>query len=245
MAITTGTLVVEDGNSVSRNLKTLNDSADTSVNPGHPLINSTGGFSTLPEGAGTATGALRVEIANNGTGKVGIDQTTPGTTNNVFLSAPRIVTGATTTRPNDTTTYAAGDLWANNTSAGSVTYPTIAAAIGNDVPGSILRVRLKKSGTVTTLATFRVHLYNVLPSVTNGDNGAWLSTHAGWLGMFDVPVIEAFSDATAGIGSPYTGSSVNFAPVSGTQNLYYLIEVRQAYVPVANEVLTPILELAQ
>ncbi|WP_020472367.1 hypothetical protein [Zavarzinella formosa] len=177
-------------------------------------------------------------------GKVGIDQTTPGTTNNVFLSTPRPVTGNTTTRPANTTAYASGQLVANSTTAGSVTYPTIAAAIGNDIPGTILRVGLKKSVAGSTGAIFRIRFYNSQPTVTNGDGGTYLTNTSGYLGFADVTITDVFTDSAMGYNSPYNGV-INFKPATGTQNLYYLIEARAAYTPGNGEVFTPILELAQ
>ncbi|WP_020471467.1 hypothetical protein [Zavarzinella formosa] len=176
-------------------------------------------------------------------GRIGIDQTTPGVTNLIYLPAPFIVAGATTTRPANTTAYAAGQLLANSTSAGSVTFPVIAAARANDMAGTILRLRLKKTGTTITQGIFRVHLYNSQPSVTNGDGAAWLTTSAGYLGAFDVTMTQAFSDGAIGIGTPVSGSGVAFTPAAGTQNLYYLIEARAAYVPVSGEVFTPYVEV--
>lgn len=137
--------------------------------------------------------------------------------NQLLAPVPTIVAGATTTRPANTTAYVAGQLLANSTTAGSVTYPTIAAARANDVAGTILRLRLKKSGTTLTNGIFRVHLYNVLPSVTNGDGATWLSTTAGYVGGFDVTMTQAFSDSAMGIGIPTAGYGVAFAPVSGTR----------------------------
>jgi len=180
---------------------------------------------------------------SNVVGKVGIDQTTPGTTNLVYLPAPLIVTGGTTTRPANTTAYVAGQLLANSTTAGSVTYPTIAAARANDQAGTILRLRLKKTGTTLTNGIFRVHLYNSQPTVTNGDGATWLTTTAGYVGAFDVTMTQAFSDSAMGIGVPSSGSGVAFAPATGTQNLYYLIEARAAYTPASAEVFTPYVEV--
>lgn len=50
---------------------------------------------TVATGHGTAAGALRVELPTDGTGKVGIDQTTPGTTNAV-VAIPASVSGTGT-----------------------------------------------------------------------------------------------------------------------------------------------------
>src|SRR5689334_10112995 len=68
------------------------------------------------------------------------------------------VAAASFTRPADTTAYASGDLVANNTSAGSVTPMTFAAARAADKGFMVRRARMKKSTTGTTGAQFRLHL---------------------------------------------------------------------------------------
>lgn len=163
--------------------------------------------------------------------------------------APTIVTGNTTTRPANTTAYAAYQLLANSTTAGSVTPATIAAAKGTNLTTTAVRCRLQKSGVAASgagsvaNAYFRIHFYNVLPTVTNGDGAAWLSTLAGWVGAFDITQMFLGSDYSAGIGTPVQGSTMAFSPVSGTSNLYYLIEAMAAYTPGSAEVFTPTLEL--
>jgi len=139
------------------------------------------------------------------------------------------------TRPANTTAYTFGDLVANNTTAGSVTPISVDAARAIDTVSSMIRCRLEKTGTSVTSAIFRVHFYNELPTVTNGDNGVWLSTQAGYVGSVDITVDKAFSDGAEGIGAPSAGSALIFAPVSGTTTLYALIEARAAYTPVSGE----------
>lgn len=157
-----------------------------------------------------------------------------------FISTP----SANFNRPADTTAYASGDLVANSTTAGSVvplSWTLARVAAGS---GMVRKARLKKSGTSVTNASFRLHLYSASPTVTNGDNGAWLSTHAGYLGSLDFTVDKAFSDAAAGNGAPVTGSEVNFSLASG-QTVYGLIEARGAYVPASGETFTVELECLQ
>jgi hypothetical protein len=161
-----------------------------------------------------------------------------------FDPSPRIFTGNTTTRPADTTQYAAADLVADSTTAGSVTYPTIQCARYADQPTTLLRMRLRKSGTVILNASFRVHLYNAQPTVSNGDNAAWLTNNvANYVGAFDVTISRAFTDGSIGFGFPVTGSVDITTPVSGQNYLFYLIEARAAYTPISGEVFTPILEV--
>lgn len=148
------------------------------------------------------------------------------------------------TRPADTTAYASGDLVANSTTAGSVVPVTLTVgrgASGSAATGIIRRLKLKKSTASTANASFRVHLYAASPTVTNGDNGAWLSIESTYLGAFDVTVDLAFSDAAVGVGAPVTGSDVAFT----TQAVYALVEARGAYTPGSAEVFTLTAEVLQ
>lgn len=150
---------------------------------------------------------------------------------------------ATFTRPADTTAYASGDLVANSTTAGSVVPLTF--NLGNTFPQNqfrLTRVRIYKTGTSAANASFRLHLYEASPTVTNGDNGAWLSNKfSGWLGNVDVTSMLAFSDGCAGTGSAVAGSELLVrATTSGP--LYGLLEARAAYTPASAEAFTVVLE---
>jgi hypothetical protein len=107
------------------------------------------------------------------------------------------------TRPADTTAYASGDLVANSTTVGSVVPLTFSPCTkGAGRSAQIRRVRISKTGTSITNTTVRVHLFNVLPTVsTNGDNGAiTIATGAaGYLGQVDVVINQAFTDGAAGL----------------------------------------------
>ena len=158
---------------------------------------------------------------------------------------PAVITGTAITRPADTLVYAVGDLLVSSTTAATVNAaPTTAAvAKANDQAFTMLKCRLKKSGTVTTNAIFRVHCYKSAPTVTNGDNGVWLSTESGYLGAFDITIDRAFSDASEGVGVPDKGSTISGTPATGTQTIYFLIEVRAAYTPSSAEVFTSYFEI--
>jgi hypothetical protein len=78
--------------------------------------------------------------------------------------------------------------------------------------------------------------------VTNGDNGAWLSTGvADYLGSVDVTCDRAFSDGAAGYGVPTTGSEINHT----SQSVFGLIEARATYTPANAEVFTVTIEELQ
>ena len=147
------------------------------------------------------------------------------------------------TRPVDTAVYASGDLVANSTTAGSVV--PLSWALGNSAGVAhfrMTRIRISKTGTSVSGATFRVHFYDALPAVTNGDNGVWLSTlAASYLGNIDVAVAYAMSDGAAGFGAAPAGSEMLIRAQSG-KTLYALMEARGAYTPASAEVFTVSIE---
>jgi hypothetical protein len=149
---------------------------------------------------------------------------------------------ASFTRPNNSTPYVVGQLVANNTAAGSVVPMSFAISRLAGKGGMIRRVRLRKNGTGITNASFRLHLYSVAPTPSNGDGGAWLTDQAGaYVGSMDVTCDRAFTDGASGNGVPNTGSEIIF-----TADTYYgLLEARAAYTPTAQEILTLLLEVVQ
>lgn len=149
------------------------------------------------------------------------------------------VVAASFTRPNDTTAYASGDLVANSTTNTEVTPMTF--NVGAGVAFKIWRAELLRSDTDVANASFRLHLYNDLPTVSNGDNSAWLSIEAGYQGFIDiVGTSPAFSDDAKAHGV-YVNNSV-FAPMliamDGDAKIYGLLEARGAYQGAALESFT-------
>jgi hypothetical protein len=159
-----------------------------------------------------------------------------------------ITTSSSFTRPADTTAYASGDLVANSTTAGSVTPMTFTMPVLGNRRNKIVRARIKKSGNSVTSASFRLHLYTSSPTVTNGDNGAWLSSESGYIGSIDVVVDKAFNDSSGpavGYGSPTAGAEVNLPNTlggTGKNTLYGLLEARATYTPASAEVFTAAIE---
>jgi hypothetical protein len=153
------------------------------------------------------------------------------------------VGSASFTRTNDTSAYAVGDLVANSTVAASVSAIQIVNAV-REVGGvsRCERLRLQKSGTSITNASFRIHLYASNPVPSNGDNGAFLTPIAGYIGAFDVTMDRIFTNGATGAGVPMSGSALTFTIPSGT-TLFALIEARGAYTPTSGETFTVIAEL--
>lgn len=146
-------------------------------------------------------------------------------------------------RPANTTAYASGDLVANNETAGSVTALSLTFGGAGGISSSAIgRAKLAKTGTSTTNASFRVHLFSAAPTLTNGDNGAFSPDGvADYLGSFDVTIDQAFTDGACGYGTPRSGAAELLGNLPGG-NVRALIEARAAYTPASGETFTLTLE---
>ena len=120
---------------------------------------------------------------------------------------------------------------------------------GNAQPGAtrITRARIFKSATSVTNASFRLHLYGALPTVANGDNGAFSSTKAAdYLGFINLDLTTLpgakFSDGAAGNGAAAAGSEMMIRLATGGGIIYGLLEVLAAYTPASAEVFTVTIE---
>lgn len=167
--------------------------------------------------------------------------------NNMPLSGRGIVNPTDNfTRPADTTAYASGDLVANSTTAGSVVSLNFASSARyTQGAGKVTRCRLEKSTTSLTNASFRVHIYTAAPTgIANGDNGAWSTNRAGYIGAIDITMDRAFVDGAYGEDNPM-GNEYIFFKLSSGQALRGLIEARAAYTPGSAEVFTAWLEIEQ
>lgn len=175
-----------------------------------------------------------------------------GTIKTVTPSGLLTVVGSVT-RPADTLIYAAGDLIANSTTAGLVVpIELVGAARGAGEAIRIERVRLRKSGSSLTAASFRVHLFRSLPTVSVGDNGVFdasnvlaLADIAGYVGTIDVTMDKAAAIGARGVGVPSSGSGITCeaAGTSGHEgSLYALIEARGTYQGTSAESFTVTIE---
>ena len=149
---------------------------------------------------------------------------------------------ATFTRPNDTTAYAAGDLIANSTTAGSVTL--MSWKLQNAM--WLRRITIRKSDPDIVLASFRLWLTpDSAITFSNGDNGA-LSIATSTLAIADAQAFDVIVDQTlTGAGdigvATFDPGLIAIAPASfanGQGTLYGFLEARAAYTPAAQEVFT-------
>jgi hypothetical protein len=148
-------------------------------------------------------------------------------------------------RPANTTQYTAGDLVANNATAGSVV-PLLfdLQNVSKGTSGKVVGGLLRKSTATVTVATFALHLFaNISPVVTNGDNGALLITTP----ATDLPNYIGtlpFDFATIGndiaiAGGPLIKAAVPALGILGffarQRKIYGLIEAIGAYTPASGE----------
>lgn len=201
-------------------------------------------WDTVGDGSGNKIPGVLVRDASGNVQPAGDATARP-----VYVAAnPVAQPSANFSRPADATAYASGDLVANSTTAGSVTplsWSTAARYAGGS--GQVRRVRLRKSNTTTTNATFRLHLYTASPTCANGDNAAWSTNRSGYLGSIDLDMAggngRVFTDAAEVIGVPAVGSEINFVATATT--VYGLLEARAAYTPASGETFTCELEIVQ
>lgn len=149
--------------------------------------------------------------------------------------------------PNSSATYAVGDLIANSATAGSVTpmeKTIVRTAAGAAV---IVKGRFYKTGTGIVGASFREHFFTSSPTVTNGDDGAFLPNQClTRIGSIDYNLADmvVHSDGVSCVGIPTTGYPITVDLPSGSV-VYSLIEARGAYVRTAAETITTVAETEQ
>lgn len=148
-----------------------------------------------------------------------------------------LLRAATITRPADTTAYASGDLLANSTTAGSVTPFTFS---GGATPYRVQRFWMRSSNNTITNKAYTLYLYSASPTVTNGDNGAFVvaTNNATLLGVFGSGA--AVNTGAESINAFYpldaAGTFANgWLPMLVTGTFYGLIKVNAAYTPTSAE----------
>lgn len=154
------------------------------------------------------------------------------------------ILSASFTRPEDTTSYTTGDLVANSTTAGSVI--PMSFVVKGVLRGAVkvLRARMRKSGTTITNANYVLHLFSSLPSVTNGDNGAFVPTKAGYVGSLAINAAFACSDGSVGQDAGLTDRQLPHVLPAGDGTFYGLLAANGGYSPASAEVFTVELEVS-
>lgn len=138
---------------------------------------------------------------------------------------------STFTRPNNTTAYADEDLVSDNTTAASITPLKFTLPAGPS-GGKIHRVRLIKSVATATNANFTLYLFGSAPTVTNGDNGAYVSIVADSLASIALDMTTSTTSDDCVVTNSFS------VPVIVGPVVYGLLKAEAAYTPGAQEVFT-------
>lgn len=151
-------------------------------------------------------------------------------------------------RPGDTTQYTAGDLVANDTTAGNVVSLQFGVARLGVGRGIIRAARIFKDDETLTDAVFNLHLFSQEPEVANGDNGAFSpDTMANWIGVIPVDIAtngRASATDSAGRGVPTVPINFDLSSISSVERrLYGLLEAGDTYTPAEDETFTVTIEI--
>lgn len=191
------------------------------------LVSGTINAATAVLNSGTITLVTTVSNLTNGTIGAGT------------ITSPITVSTAGFTRPADTTTYAAGDVVCNSTSAPVVI--TFANAVRSNGAGGVLNsVYMVDNANQTLPGVFELWLFHTTVTATN-DNAAWNISDANMLNTIGVVPLSA--SYTGNTGSGTAGNRVFMAPslgipfkaAAGATSLYGVLIARNAYVPVDSE----------
>jgi hypothetical protein len=142
-------------------------------------------------------------------GKVGIDQTTPGTTDSVTVKSAAFTSPATVTRPANQTPYTGGDVV-----GGAITFASAGPTAGGNLIITSAELELDVTAIPAGMTSFNLYLYNVTPPSATADNSP-----------FDLAV----GDRASFIGKIAMGS-----PVDEGSTLYSRVDQVQAHILAAS-----------
>lgn len=218
-----GSIVVTAGTIAAHAVTAATITAGTLTN----LVSGTINAATAVLNSGTVTLVTTVSNLTNGTIGAGT------------ITSPITVSTAGFTRPADTTTYAAGDVVCNSTSAPVVI--TFANAVRSNAAGGVLNsVYMVDNANQTLPGVFELWLFHTTVTATN-DNTAWNISDANMLNTIGVVPLSASYAGNTGAGT--AGNRVFMAPslgipfraAAGATSLYGVLIARNAYVPVDSE----------
>jgi hypothetical protein len=150
------------------------------------------------------------------------------------------------TRPADTNAYAANDLVANSTTAGSVVVPSVSVMRLAGGSGTIPKVTLFSNHTTGLSGiSMTVHLWSAAPTYTNGDNGAYAvaTGAAGFLGKY-TGTFEQFGDGAVCRMTPYDGV-VDVLKLASGQLVYWDLQTNAIFTPISGATFTLVPQVLQ
>ena len=187
----------------------------------HALLTQGGG-----SGGSTVLGAGTALI-----GKVGIDQTTPGTTESVTVKTAGAGGTVSITRPNGTAAYTANDvIGAATGSTAAIEFTNIGTA-GKPIMITDATLRIDVAAIPSGMDGFRLHLYSATPPSALGDNAAW-DLPAGDRSVY-LDYIDFASAADLGSTLFSSNSGVNKGVKLVTTSLFGYLITKGAFTPAA------------
>lgn len=181
---------------------------------------------------------------NNLLGKVGIDQTTPGTTNKVVaeISGSGVAVTATQTRPNNVTGYTALDVVGTDP-ATNLTFATgLEAGSGFAIFGA--RLRIDAAAIPAGMTSFILHLYTVEPTpiVDNAAYNLPAADREKYLDYIEISGIKRLGDT---LFASVNNLNITGKLANGAASLYGILQTTGAYPPIALTVKTVKLIMAE
>lgn len=160
----------------------------------------------------------------------------------IQLSARTNVITASVTRPADTNTYASGDVVAD--SVGAPTKITFAGvAYEGQQSGLIVSATMASSANPALKGDFRIFLFDT-SFVMEGDNVAWdpsdaeMETCLGFINFGAAPEVGGASGGTSNVIYQALGLNIPYKCTGALLDIYGVIVVRNAYVPISGEKFT-------
>lgn len=189
-----------DISGVERQVVTIGDRAGTAVD-------SIGGLTETAPTSDTASSGLNGRLqriaqrlttmmtglvlaaGTNVIGKVGIDQTTVGTTDSVSVKSQGFSSKVSITRPANTTAYTAGDVV--GATAAAITFSNMGPSAGGEIMITSAAFEIDQSAMISGETSYRLYLYNVTPPSALADNAPWdlpSGDRASFLGYIDLGI---------------------------------------------------------
>ena len=150
-----------------------------------------------------------------------INQATNGTTNAVYVKTQGHLASVTTTRPNDTTAYSAGDALGDASGSAIMEFTGMARESGGNIMITSASMRVDLASLPSGMAGLKLHLYSSAPTAI-ADNAAWnlvAADRSKYLGFVQLGTPADFGDTlfveTNGINKhvQLTGTSLFAIPV--------------------------------
>lgn len=248
---TGATLTINDGNSVqspNKNKITVASRGDNVRvqwdDTGSGQVDKPYTEYTAPTGASAVAVATAIEaFLETSYGAVSISGSLPAGTNNIGVLGSNAKPAATSiTRAANTTTYAVNDVM-NDTTVTTMLAFTVSRA--NDLKGWIVGGKAVSSAAQATLPNIDLLLFSSNFAIA-ADNAAFAPTYAQMQTYLGKVRFQTW--VNRGVRCESDGSvesSFQFTPASGTQIIYGVLVVQNAYIPVSAETLQFFLDVEQ